>query len=71
MAANCGDIIRGTQIPIAHAAPPTYPSRGFLPWRFADAGPAMRGTTFMGPASENLHRSGHQPADNPRSIGRK
>ena len=32
-------LIRGTQIPIAHAAPPACPSRGFLPWRFADAGP--------------------------------
>ena len=32
-------LIRGTQIPIAHAAPPSCPSRGFLPWRFADAGP--------------------------------
>ena len=31
--------IRGTQIPIAQAAPPTSPSRGFLPWRFADVGP--------------------------------
>src|SRR5258705_10165738 len=31
------------------------PSRGFLHWRFADAGPAVRGTTFMGPPSENLH----------------
>ena len=49
-------LIRGTQIPIAHAAPPTYPSRGFLPWRFADAGPGVRGATVMGPASENLHQ---------------
>ncbi len=32
-------LIRGTQIPIAQAAPPTSPSRGFLPWRFAYAGP--------------------------------
>ena len=32
-------LIRGTQIPIAQAATPTSPSRGFLPWRFAYAGP--------------------------------
>ena len=31
--------IRGTQIPIAQDATPTSPSRGFLPWRFAYAGP--------------------------------
>ena len=38
-------LIRGAQIPIAHAAPPTYPSRGFLPWRFSDAGrPCARRT---------------------------
>ena len=35
-------LIRGTQIPIALAATPTSPSRGFLPWRFAYAG--SRGT---------------------------
>ena len=33
------------------------PSRGFLPWRFADAGPRARGATVMGPASENLHKT--------------
>ena len=27
-------LIRGPQIPIAHAAPPTCPSRGFLVWGF-------------------------------------
>ena len=47
------------EIPIASDAPPQPISRGFLPWRFADAGPATRRTTFMGPASENLHRLGH------------
>ena len=26
------------------------------PWRFVDAGPRARGTTVMGPASENLHK---------------
>src|SRR5262249_57884583 len=28
--------------------------RGFLLWRLSDAGPAVRGITFMGPASETL-----------------
>ena len=32
-------LIRGAQIPIAQAATPTSPSLGFLPWRFAYAGP--------------------------------
>ena len=52
-------LIRGTQIPIAHVAPPTCPSRGFLPWRFAYAGPGVRRATIMGPASANLHRGGN------------
>lgn len=51
-------LIRSTQIPIAYAAPPTCPSRGFLPWRFAYAGPGVRRTTIMGPASANLHSFG-------------
>jgi hypothetical protein len=29
---------RGAQIPIAPAALPTFPQRGFLPWRLLDAG---------------------------------
>src|SRR6266481_434847 len=44
------------QIPIASDAPPRHTSRGFLHWRFAYAGPGARRSTFMGPASENLHR---------------
>ena len=40
--------IRGYQIPIVNAAPPTSLSRGFLPGRFADAGPRVRGATIMG-----------------------
>jgi hypothetical protein len=48
-------LIRGIQIPIVNAAPPTSPSRGFLHQRFADAGPGLRGATFMGPPSANLH----------------
>src|SRR6266403_515845 len=46
------------QIPIASDARPFHTSRGFLPWRFAYAGPGARRTTFMGPASANLHKSG-------------
>ena len=45
-----------TEIPIASNAPPCHTSRGFLPWRFAYAGPRVRRTTFTGPASANLHR---------------
>src|ERR1700689_3611793 len=44
-----------TEIPIASNAPPCHTSRGFLPWRFAYAGPRVRRTTFTGPASANLH----------------
>src|ERR1700683_3177424 len=46
-----------TEIPIASNAPPRQTSRGFLPWRFAYAGPRVRRTTFTGPASANLHSS--------------
>ena len=49
------------EIPIASDAPPRHTSRGFLPWRFADAGPRVRRATIMGPASENLHMSGPTP----------
>src|SRR5580693_6134981 len=47
-----------TEIPIASNAPPRHTSRGFLPWRFAYAGPRVRRTTFTGPASANLHITG-------------
>ncbi len=33
-------------------------SRGFLPWRFADAGPPCAWQHHHGPASENLHMNG-------------
>jgi hypothetical protein len=36
------------EIPIASDAPPRPISRGFLPWRFADAGLAARGDVIMG-----------------------
>src|SRR5580692_12466735 len=47
------------EIPIASDARPRHTSRGFLPWRFAYAGPGARGATIMGPASANLHNSSH------------
>src|SRR3979409_887525 len=46
------------QIPIASDAAPRPTSRGFLPWRFAYAGPGVCRATIMGPASENLHTTG-------------
>ena len=49
----------GAEIPIASDARTLHTSRGFLPRRFAYAGPAVRRSTFMGPASANLHISGH------------
>ena len=48
------------QIPIASDARPRHTSRGFLPWRFAYAGPSVRRTTFMGPPSANLHKLRHE-----------
>src|ERR1700686_3663646 len=49
------------EIPIASDARPRHTSRGFLPWRFAYAGPGVRGATIMGPASANLHNFGSRP----------
>jgi hypothetical protein len=43
------------EIPIAADAPHCPMSRGFLPWRFADAGPRSAWRHHHGPASENLH----------------
>jgi hypothetical protein len=56
------------EIPIAPDALLRHTSRGFLPWRFADAGPGVRRTTFMGPPSENLHKSRPQPANDSTSV---
>ncbi len=53
-------LIRSTQIPIAQAATPTSPSRGFLHWRFAYAGPRCTPHHRHGPASANLHKRGSQ-----------
>jgi len=50
------------EIPIASDARPRQTSRGFLPWRFADAGSGVRRATSIGPASANLHRSGRPSA---------
>src|ERR1019366_1318432 len=50
--------IANVEIPIASDAPPRHTSRGFLHWRFAYAGPGARRSTFMGPASANLHKLG-------------
>src|SRR6266478_5145318 len=47
-----------TEIPIASDARSLHTSRGFLPRRFAYAGPGVRRATIMGPASANLHTSG-------------
>ena len=46
------------EIPIASDARPRHTSRGFLPWRFAYAGPGVSRATFMGPPSANLHKTG-------------
>ena len=44
------------KIPIVSDARLHQTSRGFLPWRFAYAGPGVRRPTFMGPPSANLHK---------------
>src|SRR5229473_532715 len=56
------------QIPIASDAPPRHTSRGFLHWRFAYAGPGVRGTIIMGPASANLHKTGSRGAPSLRPL---
>jgi hypothetical protein len=53
-------LIRGIQIPIVNAAPPTSPSRGFLPWRFAYAGPRcaprhLHGAAIRKPSQFRTH----------------
>src|SRR5713226_7395665 len=58
----------GAEIPIASDARPLHTSRGFLPWRFAYAGPRVRRATIMGPASANLHTT-RQPAGQDREGG--
>ena len=43
-----GQQITSAENPIASDALLRPTSRGFLPWRFADAGPGVRGTIIMG-----------------------
>ena len=50
------------EITITPDAPHCSTSRGFLPWRFAYAGPGVRCATVMGPTSANLHRSSQSGA---------
>jgi hypothetical protein len=49
------EITCDTQFSVTHAAPPdvSVPAVSFH-WRFAYAGPGVRGATIMGPASANL-----------------
>ena len=50
------------QISIAPARHrPTFPDRGFLPWRLSDAGRRCTWHRRVRPASETLHRSGTRP----------
>jgi hypothetical protein len=51
------------EIPIV-AAPPPFPTRDFLPWRFSAAG--VRGETVI-PAAENLHKT--SPFDTSKQKG--
>src|SRR5215470_10744350 len=44
-------------IPIG-AAPPTFPHRDFVPWRFSDAGRRSAWLASWVPASENLRKTG-------------
>src|SRR5207237_1932698 len=51
-------LIRGTQIPIAHAATSTYPLPRFPPLEVCGRRPRCAPSHRMGQASENLHSSG-------------
>ena len=54
-------LIRCTQIPIAHASPPTCPLPRFPPLEVCvRRPPRVRRATFLGPASANLHTLGLQ-----------
>jgi len=66
--------IRGTQIPIAQAATPTSPSRGFLPWRFAYAGPPctprhLHGAAIRTKAGVGIVLVPSEPAEPVVSVG--
>ena len=49
------------EIPIASDAPLRHISRGFLPWRFADAGPAARGAVIIGRHPKTFTKNGSDP----------
>ena len=55
--------IRGTQIAIVRDEPPRLPSRGFLPWRFSDAGRPCRAA----PSVSGRHPKTFTTADLTRS----
>ena len=61
-------LFRGTQIPIAHAAPPTYPFPRFPPLEVCGRRPRARGPTITGPASANLHICCHRQSATPSSV---
>ena len=67
-------LIRGTQIPIAQAATPTSPSRGFLPWRFAYAGPRCaprprHGASIRKPSHSRRFRAAPKESGSPPNNG--
>src|SRR5260370_8442826 len=43
------------------AAPPPFPTRDFVPWRFSDAGRRSAWLASWVPASENLHKAQNLP----------
>src|ERR1700756_4748856 len=57
-------VMVGDHYEVKVAATPAPPAptknRGFLPWRFSDAGLGRAGPSVIGPASENLHRNRHR-----------
>ena len=59
------------EIPIASDAPPRHTSRGFLPWRFAYAGPGVRRATIMGASirKPSQKRSPTAPGNRTSSTG--
>jgi hypothetical protein len=61
-------LIRGAQIPIAQAATPTSPSLGFLPWRFAYAGPRCTPRHLHG---ADIRKPSHFRTHAPQQIERQ
>ncbi len=52
------------------AAPRGQPPRGFVPWRFSNAGPEPGRAVAQGPASETLHRTRHWRLATSRTFDR-